>query len=103
MKEVAAILGKVIGRAGLQYVQLPEDAARKAMVQFGLTRDLTDLLLEMVDAMSRGHMKALEPRSARNTTPTSYESFCHGRVSATLSARRNFGRMNGGPRESWAA
>ena len=75
MKEVAAILGKVIGRAGLQYVQLPEDAARKAMVQFGLTRDLTDLLLEMVDALSRGHMKALEPRSARNTTPTSYEAF----------------------------
>jgi uncharacterized protein YbjT (DUF2867 family) len=75
MKEVAAILGKVIGRGGLQYVQLPEDAARKAMVQFGLTRDLTDLLLEMVDALSRGHMKALEPRSARNTTPTSYETF----------------------------
>jgi len=75
MREVAGILGKVIGRSGLQYAQLPEDAAREAMVQSGLTRNLTDLLLEMVDAMQHGHMKALEPRSARNTTPTSYETF----------------------------
>ena len=75
MTEVAAILGKVIGQSGLNCVQMPEDQVRQAMVQFGLSLDLTDLILEMAHAMNTGHMKALEPRSARNTTATSYETF----------------------------
>jgi hypothetical protein len=29
----------------------------------------------MSAALNTGHMRALEQRSARNTTPTSYESF----------------------------
>jgi uncharacterized protein YbjT (DUF2867 family) len=75
MTELATILGKAIGRSGLTYVQMPEDQAHQAMIRFGLSHDLTDLLLEMCRAMNTGHMKALEPRSARNTTPTSYETF----------------------------
>ena len=31
--------------------------------------------MEMADAMNDGRMKALEPRSAANTTPTSFEEF----------------------------
>jgi hypothetical protein len=29
----------------------------------------------MTDAMNNGYMRALEPRSPKNTTPTSYEEF----------------------------
>jgi hypothetical protein len=28
-----------------------------------------------VEALNTGHMRALEPRTPRNTTPTSYEAF----------------------------
>jgi hypothetical protein len=33
------------------------------------------LMMEMVEALNSGHMRALEPRTPRNTTPTSYETF----------------------------
>jgi len=36
---------------------------------------MAGLLLEMAGALNLGHMKALEPRSAQNTTPTAYEAF----------------------------
>ena len=43
--------------------------------QMGMSLNMADLLLEMCDALNSGYMRALEPRSARNTTPTSYEEF----------------------------
>jgi hypothetical protein len=41
----------------------------------GMTADFVNLLLEMTGALNSGYMRALEPRSAANTTPTSYETF----------------------------
>ena len=41
----------------------------------GMSLNLANLLLEMCDALNSGQMRALEPRSPRNTTPTSYEEF----------------------------
>jgi uncharacterized protein YbjT (DUF2867 family) len=73
--EVASIIGKAIGKTSLNYVQPPDDQVRAGMTQSGLTRDMADLLLEMVSAMNSGYMKPLEPRSAQNTTRTSYETF----------------------------
>jgi hypothetical protein len=32
-------------------------------------------LLEMSEALNSGHMRALERRTASNTTPTSFETF----------------------------
>jgi uncharacterized protein YbjT (DUF2867 family) len=75
MAEVATILGKVTGQSGLKYVQMSDDQARPIMVQFGIPPDLTNLILEMAHAMNTGHMAALEPRSSKNTTATSYETF----------------------------
>jgi hypothetical protein len=45
------------------------------MTQMGLSDNIADLILEMAAALNSGHMQALEPRSAQNTTPTSYETF----------------------------
>lgn len=75
MNEVTAIIAKAISKPELQYVQLPDDQLRPALSQMGLSASMTDLLLEMSGALNSGHMKALEPRSARNTSPTSYETF----------------------------
>ena len=45
------------------------------LVQTGMSSNIAGLIAEMAAALNSGHMRALEPRSAQNTTPTSYEVF----------------------------
>jgi uncharacterized protein YbjT (DUF2867 family) len=73
--EVAAILGKAIGKPDLKYVQLSDDQARGAMVQIGMSEQAARLLLEMAAGLNSGYMCALERRTRENTTPTRYETF----------------------------
>jgi uncharacterized protein YbjT (DUF2867 family) len=73
--EVAAIIGKAIGKPDLRYIQAPNDQIRAAMVQMGMSDNMAGLILEMAGAINTGHMRALEPRSAANTTPTKFETF----------------------------
>lgn len=73
--EVAQIIGQAIGKPDLAYVQIPDDDFRAALVQMGLSTNIANLILEMAAAMNSGHMRPLEPRSAANTTATSFESF----------------------------
>jgi hypothetical protein len=40
-----------------------------------MSANIADLILEMSAALNSGHMRALEQRSARNTTPTSFETW----------------------------
>jgi len=73
--EVAAIIGKAIGKPELKYVQAPPEQFKAALLQIGISENFSGLILEMVAALNSGHMRALEPRSARNTTTTTYETF----------------------------
>lgn len=73
--EAAAIIGKAIGKPGLTYVQAPDEQLRPALMQMGMSGNVADQILELAAALNSGHVRALEPRSARNTTPTSYETF----------------------------
>jgi len=73
--EVAAIIGKAIGKHGLTYVHAGDEQLRPALIQMGMSRNVADLILEMSAALNSGYMRALEPRSAANTTPTSFETF----------------------------
>ena len=73
--EVAATIGKAIGKPGLGYVQAPDEQLRAAMVQMGMSANVVSLILEMAGALNSGHMKALEPRTAENSTATSFETF----------------------------
>ncbi|MGC2324596.1 MAG: NmrA family NAD(P)-binding protein [Terriglobales bacterium] len=75
MAEVTTIIGKAIGKPDLSYVQAGDEQLRPALIQMGMSRNMADLILEMSAALNSGHMRALEPRSAANTTPTSYETF----------------------------
>jgi len=75
MNEVAATIGKAIGRAGLKYTRLPDEQMQPILVQAGLSEDMAAQIVEMSAAMNSGHMRALEPRGARNTTPTSFATF----------------------------
>jgi uncharacterized protein YbjT (DUF2867 family) len=73
--EVAAIIGKAIGKPDLKYKQLPDDQIRGFFVQMGASLDFANLMLEMSAALNSGHMRPLEPRSPANSTPTSFEQF----------------------------
>jgi len=75
MSEVAAIIGRAIGKPDLKYLQLPDEQVRTALMQMGVSLNVANLILEMAAALNSGHMRALEQRSPENTTPTSYESF----------------------------
>jgi len=75
MTEAMTIIGMAIGRPGLGYVQASDEQFLAALVQLGFSQNVADLILEMAYALNTGRMRALEPRSARNTTPTSYETF----------------------------
>lgn len=75
MSEAASLIGKAIGRPGLSYSRVPEMMVRPALKQMGFSDDTARLFLEMIEAMNSGWMRAMEPRSAENTTPTTIEQF----------------------------
>jgi hypothetical protein len=75
MPEVAAIIGQAIGKPELQYHQVTYDEFGGFMMQIGASQRTANLMVEMVEAQNSGYARALEPRSERNTTPTSYEQF----------------------------
>jgi uncharacterized protein YbjT (DUF2867 family) len=73
--EVAATIGKAIGKPDVKYVHVPDDQVRGVLVQMGMSEQMANLLLEMTQAMNAGKMRALETRAPQNTTPTGYETF----------------------------
>ncbi len=73
--EVASIIGHAIGKTDLKYVHVPDDQFRAVLVQMGMSDQFARLLLEMTGSLNNGHMRALEPRTPKNTTPTTYETF----------------------------
>ncbi|HKV92552.1 MAG TPA: NmrA family NAD(P)-binding protein [Candidatus Angelobacter sp.] len=75
MSEVADTIGRVIGKPGLTYKQLPPEQVKPVLEQMGMSTPAADLIIEMSAALNSGHMRALEPRTKQNTTPTSYETF----------------------------
>ncbi len=75
MPEALTIIGKAIGKPGLGYKRASDEQFLAALVQIGFSQDVARLILEMAHALNTGHMIALETRSARNTTPTKFETF----------------------------
>jgi uncharacterized protein YbjT (DUF2867 family) len=73
--EAASIIGQAIAKPDLKYMQAPPAQFKSAMLQMGMSENFADLYLKMADALNSGHMKMLEPRSPRNTTPTPFETF----------------------------
>jgi uncharacterized protein YbjT (DUF2867 family) len=73
--EATTIIGKAIGKPDLGYIQAPDNQVQAAMVQMGMSENFAGLILELAAALNTGHIRALEPRTARNTTPTKFETF----------------------------
>src|SRR5579864_1395972 len=75
MNECAAIFGAAIGKPGLGYMQAPAMMAKPAMMQAGMSADTVDQLIELAKSINEGKLVMLEPRTADNSTPTSFEVF----------------------------
>jgi uncharacterized protein YbjT (DUF2867 family) len=75
--EMSKIIGAAIGIPNLNYVQLPDEQMIQAMTQMGMSKNMATLICEMAGALNTGHVRALEPRSAATSTPTTFEEFVH--------------------------
>jgi uncharacterized protein YbjT (DUF2867 family) len=75
MPEATSVIGNAIGRPDLEYRQITYDQFRGILTQMGASQSTADLFVEMSEALNSAYVRALEPRSERNTTPTSYEQF----------------------------
>ena len=75
MQEAAAILGNAIGKPKLAYVHVPSMKLGQALMETGLPRKTAELLVEMWDGANADLIVPQEPRSVKNTTPTTLESF----------------------------
>ena len=75
--QMAKIIGAAIGIPNLSYIQLPAEQVMQAMTQSGFSKNMAALIGEMSAALNSGYMRAVEPRSRANTTPTLFEEFVH--------------------------
>jgi uncharacterized protein YbjT (DUF2867 family) len=74
-EEAARILGAEIGKPKLSYQRFPSFLVEQALKQMGLPAKTAALMSEMNDAFNDGLLNPLEPRSEKNTTPTTLETF----------------------------
>jgi uncharacterized protein YbjT (DUF2867 family) len=75
MTEVAAIIGKGLNKPDLRYAQFPYDQVQQVLVQMGTPAKTAAYFIEMFQGFNDGIVVTTEPRSAENTTPTSFETF----------------------------
>jgi uncharacterized protein YbjT (DUF2867 family) len=75
MNEVAAIIGKALGKQDLLYVQFANDQVQEVMVREGMPPKTAALYIEMFQGFNDGTVQGTEKRSAENTTPTTFETF----------------------------
>lgn len=75
MEEVTRIFGEKIGKPELKFVHFSAEDAKKGMLDFGMSDDASDQLIELGRAISDGLVAVNQPRTAENTTGTSIEEF----------------------------
>ena len=75
MNEVSKVLGEKIGNPGVQYVRFSQEEEKKGLMEYGLSDDVSDQLVELNKAMNDGLLAVNVPRTAENTTRTSIEEF----------------------------
>lgn len=75
LKEAFTIIGRRIGILDLAYRQIAYDEFGQLLIDMGMSRDMSRLMIEMSDALNRGLFAVNRPRNADNTTPTTIEMF----------------------------
>jgi uncharacterized protein YbjT (DUF2867 family) len=75
MAEATALVARGIGKPDLRYQQFPYGQIQQALTDTGFSPQKAALYIEMFQAINAGVVAAQEPRSPKNTTPTSFEKF----------------------------
>jgi uncharacterized protein YbjT (DUF2867 family) len=75
MNEVTAIIGRALSNPDLRYAQFPYDQVQQVLVQMGTPPKTAAYMIDMFQGINGGIVAATEPRSAENTTPTTFETF----------------------------
>ena len=75
MTEATAVIGRGIGKPDLRYQQFPYDQVQQVLMDLGVPPKGAAMYIEMYKAINAGVLVPLEPRSKKNTTPTSIEQF----------------------------
>jgi uncharacterized protein YbjT (DUF2867 family) len=75
MNEATAVIARGIGKPDLRYVQFPYEEVQQVFLQTGVPAKTAGQFIEMYKAMNEEIVAGREPRSAENTTPTSFEKF----------------------------
>jgi virulence-associated protein VapD len=74
MTEVTAAIARGIGKPDLHYEQFSYDQVRQGLVQMGFSPKKAAVYIEF-EAINAGLLAAQEPRSPKNSTRTSFETF----------------------------
>jgi len=75
MREMATAMGKFFGVETVNYVQIPVEAFKGALMGYGLSESMANLYAEMSEGMNEDNVFGGYARTAENTTPTSYEAW----------------------------
>ena len=75
MNEATGVIARGIGKPDLRYVQFPYEQVQQVLEQMGIPPKTAGQFIEMYKAINEGVVAGREPRSAENTTPTSFEKF----------------------------
>jgi len=74
--EVANIFSEALGRK-IVFIRCDPQEARENFLEIGMTENAADSMLEMYEAVESGLLRAMQPRSALTTTPTTLMEFAH--------------------------
>jgi uncharacterized protein YbjT (DUF2867 family) len=75
MVQSAKILGKAIGREDLPYVQFSYEDSAKGMMGAGLSRSVTESILEMDRGANENGLFESKARNSKNSTKTTLQEF----------------------------
>ncbi len=85
--EITSIIGRAIGKPELAYVQFTYAQMEQALEQKGVTTKTAQMYVEMMRAFNDGIAVGEEPRSAANTTPSTFEEFAQEVFAAAYRGR----------------
>jgi uncharacterized protein YbjT (DUF2867 family) len=74
LNDMAAIMSDVLGKP-IRYVQVPADGYKAQLIQYGASEHFAQGLVDMLRAKDEG-LDHTEPRTAENTTPTTFRTWC---------------------------
>jgi len=82
--QVVAELSRVLGKT-VRYQQVPVEAAKQAMLGFGMPEFAVNIFGEMYQAIVDGRMRSAEPRTPQTTTTTTLREFIATVIKPALS------------------